>query len=516
MNQVIQQYGQQARQAAAARDWRSVKQLAAQMLAMQKNNADGWFLMGLSSLAVGNRQAALQEFSKALQYDGQRYDAAIELAALNWQSGQHLRALDLLTRYETYLSASPKYSFLAAETYTRLGLHEKAWSHYDATNELQKNAPNIQAQLAACSTKVGKVALAIELYDKLLALNPHHQRNHYERARLETATNTNRIEAMQASLTTTGLSPEKNIFMNYAIGKEYEDIGDWQSAFEYYKAGGDAAHKQCLNAGYSVQQDVELIDSIMENCTASWISKTKRSAKGAKQPIFVVGLPRTGTTLVEKIISSHSLIGTADESFFLEMAIKRASGLQSINEVSPSMIKAACLNTGANIADDYLNAVSYRVYDQPNFVEKYPFNFLYIGFIARHFPNSKIVLLKRNAMDACFAMYKQPFFKFSYTLEGLAHYHNAYVRLIEHWRSTVPNLIEIDYETLVRDPEPCIRGLMSDLEFEFESACVNYHLNSSPSATASSVQVLDKPHTRSVEKWRNWETELQSLTVNLS
>jgi hypothetical protein len=218
---------------------------------------------------------------------------------------------------------------------------------------------------------------------------------------------------------------------------------------------------------------------------------------------------------VEKIIASHSQLETADESFFLEMAIKSASRLRAVRDVTPSVIKAAVKNSQAKIAEQYLESIAYRLHDKPNFVEKYPFNFLYIGFIARCFPQAKIVLLNRHPMDACFAMYKQPFFKFSYTQADLVVYHNAYTRLIDHWRSAVGGLIEISYESLVSDTERQVRNLLDQLGLGFEMECVNYYQNQSASATASSVQVRQKPHTRSVGKWRNWEAELEELKNGL-
>ena len=514
----IQQLSNQARQALGAKNWPLVKQCASQILAQHKDSAEGWFLMGLSNRGLGQPAAAISAFQQALGSDSTRYDAATELANLLWQAGQHGAAKQLLDSSVEKLSRSPKYLFVAAETYTRLGLHGQAWPLYQLANTLQTNAPAIQAALAACATKVGEIDQAIALYDKLLADNPHHQRNHYERSRLQTAVDDRRIDAMQASLDTTQLPAQKNIFLYYALAKELEDRERWAEAFEFYQAGGNAAHQQCAAAGYTVAQDIALMKGLQEVCTADWIEmgyQGRKADPAEPQPIFVVGLPRTGTTLVEKIISAHSQVETVDESFFLELAIKRASRLRSITEMTLSVVKAAADNTQADLARDYLTAVDYRLSGQPYFVEKYPFNFLYVGFIRKYFPTAKIVLLKRQPMDACFAMYKQPFFKFSYTQTDLATYHNAYTQLMAHWQSSVPGLIEVEYEALVSDPESQIPLLLSSLELGFERSCVDYHHNATASATASSIQVREKPHTRSVNKWRNWEAELQSLKKGL-
>lgn len=515
MNPGIQQLSQSARQAIAAKNWPAVKQIADQIRALESDNADAWFLLGLAAQAARQIPAAAQAFSKSLVADAQRYDSAIELAALHWQAARHGEAAALLQAYEPLIHQSPKYLFKAAETYTRLGLHGRAWPLYKAANLLQANAPAIEAALASCSTKVGEVELARQLYDKLLVQNPNHQRNHYERARLDTASDDTHIVAMQKSLQETQLPAEQNIFINFALGKEYEDLGRWERAFHHYQAGADAAKQQCTAAGYSVMQDVTLMQSLITHCSRAWLEAVTANQQLERQPIFILGLPRTGTTLVEKIVSAHSRVGSADESFFLEMALKQHSGLRNIQDVTPTVIEAATKCDPAKIAQTYLQSIAYRLQSQPYFVEKYPFNFLYIGFIAAAFPTAKIVLLQRNPMDACFAMYKQPFFKFSYSQEDLVQYYQAYAKLTAHWRSIVPNLIEIQYEALVAQPEEQIRALLSALDLEFEPECLDYHQQESVSASASSVQIREKPHTRSVDKWRNWEQQLTTLSDGL-
>jgi Tfp pilus assembly protein PilF len=518
LNPVIQQLSRQARQAAASKHWPLVKQCAIKILDLQRDDSEGWFLMGLANKAMVQIPAASQAFMQALEHDSNRYDAAIELASALGFTGQQRRAKELLDRYAQQLSNSPKYLFIAAEIYSRLGLHSDAWPLYKAADTAQPNVAGIEAGLAACAIKVGEINWATTVYDSLLLADPNHQRNHYERARLQTAQDDKHITAMREVLAARSLPEEQNIFLYYALAKELEDREQWAEAFHFYQAAGDAAKQQCDAAGYSVDQDVALIDSIIAQCSKEWVQAAQPDIhvdSGKGRPIFVVGLPRTGTTLVEKIIASHSQLETADESFFLEMAIKSASRLRAVRDVTPSVIKAAVKNSQAKIAEQYLESIAYRLHDKPNFVEKYPFNFLYIGFIARCFPQAKIVLLNRHPIDACFAMYKQPFFKFSYTQADLVVYHNAYTRLIDHWRSAVGGLIEISYESLVSDTERQVRNLLDQLGLGFEMECVNYYQNQSASATASSVQVRQKPHTRSVGKWRNWEAELEELKNGL-
>jgi hypothetical protein len=146
------------------------------------------------------------------------------------------------------------------------------------------------------------------------------------------------------------------------------------------------------------------------------------------------------------------------------------------------------------------------------FIDKLPDNFLYLGFIAKAFPHAHIIHLRRNPMDACFAMYKQSFFSFAYTLEDLGKYYSAYDRLRRHWGEALKDrVIEVEYESLVADPEGQTRALLDRLGLDFEQACIDFHLNKTPSATASAAQVREKAHTRSVKKWEKFERQLQPL-----
>ena len=508
-----------ARQAARAGNWAVVRSCAKELLQQDRRSAEGWFLSGLADKAAGNARKAAEALERALNSDADRYDAAVELAQLHWSQLRHRDAKDLLERYEPQLSNSPLYLEMAAETWSRLGLHARALPLYRKACELQPEIEKFQAGLAACSVLMGQLDEAQALYRGLLEKHPQHQRNHYELSRLGTARDRAHLEQMLAVLEQAGLPPERNIFLYYAIAKELEDLGEWDESFRYYRLGGDAAAAVARRAGYTVDSDVALMERIEAVCSEEWLmgeAAPPLPTAGGGTPLFVVGLPRTGTTLTERILASHSGVESADETFFLQIAIRRASGMQSREDMSPRMIEAAAGEDMARIARAYLDAVDYRLEGKPLFIDKYPFNFLYLGFIARAFPGARIVHLRRNPMDACFAMYKQSFFRFAYSLEDLAAYYIAYDRLSRHWREHLGDrLVEVEYEALVSEPEREIRGLLDRLGLEFQQACLDFHLNEKPSATASTVQVREKAHTRSVQRWRKFEHHLQPLREQL-
>lgn len=504
-----------ARRAAQKQDWAVVAACAAEILKRQADSGEGHFLAGLVEKAARRPIRAAEAFARALELDPARYDAAVELADQHSIGRRNAAAAELLARYTGRLDNSPRYLDMAGTIYTHIGMPERALPLYRRANELQPGIPLFQANLAACDVYLGHLEEAKALYQALIAHTPSHQRNHYYLARLGKAADSAHVEQMKSVLHDNGLPPDRNVFLYYAIGKELEDLEEWDEAFRYYRMAGDAVASV---ARYDVSSDLELIDRIIETCSAEWLAGGRAPPAAAapdRRPIFVVGLPRTGTTLTERILASHSQVQSVGETQFLQMTLRQLSGVETVEAMTPAMIPAAARQDPARIAEGYLNAVRYRLGDEPMFVDKLPFNFLYLGFIARAWPDAGMVYLRRHPMDTCFAMYKQVFtwaYKFSYTLEGLGRYYVAHHRLVEHWKRVLgARLIEVEYEALVSDQEAQTRRLLDRLGLPFEPACLEFEKNEAASATASSVQVREKIHRRSVGRWRHFERQLQPL-----
>lgn len=503
------------RKAASSGQWSTVVACSKQILDLDSDSAEGFFLAGLAAIAARNGDHAIAAFERALSRDNGRYDAAIELANLYCAARRNGQACAVLSRYEKQLGNSPRYLHMAGNVYSGIGLPERAWLLYKEADRLQPGIELFEASLATCAVFLGKTDEARRLYGKLLECNPTHQRNHYQLARLDKATDTRHIDAMLAVLEQTQQAPERNVFMYYAIGKEYEDLERWEDAFEYFERAGNAV---ATVARYDVNDDLRLIETVIETCSASWLAEGPADGTedyADRTPVFVVGLPRTGTTLTERIIAAHPDVQSVGETQFMQMAVRELSGVQSTEKITPAMIEAAASLDVRLIGSAYRQMLGYRLDDSPYFVDKLPFNILYAGFIAKAFPNAKIVVVNRHPMDACFAMYKQVFtwaYKFSYTLDGLASFYPAYRRLLDHWRQVLSDrLIEIDYETLVRDPEPETRRLIDALKLRFDPACLEFEKSTAATSTASAVQVREKVHTRSVGRWRRYETQLEPL-----
>ena len=519
MSEHLAQISATARKAVQQQDWASVSSCAQEILRWDSTSPEGYFLTGLVMKASRQLVNAAEAFARALELDSNRYDAAIELADQHSIARRNGRAAELLAKYEGALGNSPYYLNMAGTVYADIGMPERALPLYRRANELQPRIDLFQANLAACSVTLGEIEAAKAIYRELLERHPAHQRNHYNLARLEKAGDRRHIEQMKEILRLTNLPPDRNVFLYYAIGKELEDIEEWDEAFGYYKLGGDAV---AAVANHDVVTDIRVIETIIDVCDENWIAEgtnSRPSLEPEKTPIFVVGLPRTGTTLAERILSSHSRVKSVGETEFVQMTIRQMSGLDSPEKTSAAIVEAAASKGIVLLSDGYMNAVNYRLGREPFFVDKLPLNFLYLGFIAKAWPRARIVLLRRNPMDTCFSMYKQVFtwaYKFSYSLDGLGRYYTVYDRLCDHWRTVLGDrLVELEYEALTSDPEVQTRSLLKTVGLNFEEACLDFHRNTAACTTASSVQVRERIHTRSVDRWKRFATHLQPLKKTL-
>lgn len=501
-----------ARMLARSADWNAVEACARQILKLERGNAEGHFLSGLAAKAQSRRESAEKSFQRTMRQDPRRYDAAIELSDMYVRSQRNSEALALLDRYVPMLSNSPLYLDMAAQAFSRLDLHDRAWTLYKAASALQPEIERFRAGLAETAVFLGRTDEARQIYRELLEKYPQHQRHHYQLSKLAKARDASHVEQMEAVLKSAPQAPPKNIFLYYALGKELEDLERWDEAFHYYEIAGHAAKSV---SPYDVRSDLELIETVIRTCDAGWI-RTDPAGSGvggfAKIPIFIVGLPRSGTTLTDRIVSSHSRVQSISETFFMQMAVRHESGIKTSDSMNADIIRAAATRSAERIAKRYFDAISYKLGGEPMFVEKLPENFLYLGFIAKGMPDARIVHLRRNPMDSCFAMFKQSYFRYAYTLDDVGRYYVAYSKLMDHWRSLLGDrLIEVTYEELVANQERETRRLLERLGLEFEAACLEFEKNTAASNTASAVQVREKMHTQSVDRWRRFERHLQPL-----
>jgi len=256
--------------------------------------------------------------------------------------------------------------------------------------------------------------------------------------------------------------------------------------------------------------------------TSEAIDRFRHSGNESKEPIFILGMPRTGSTLVERIISSHSEVQSAGElsSFSIEMMkmIDEMSGGKPVDRLE--LAKRSTELSLGELGERYLEAVEPIREDTRYFVDKLPLNSLNIGLIFGALPNAKVIHVVRDPMDACYAMYKYLFkngYPFSYDLAELAAYYTEYFRLMQHWREVLPDgwIYDVRYEDVIEDSLGESRRLLEHLDLSWEDDCESFHVSEHAATTGSASQVRKPVYGSSVGKWRNYERQLEPLRLAL-
>lgn len=503
-----------ARSAIARRDWQTLERAASVLYQREPDDPESLFLAGVMARARGQTADAISHFENGLKQAPERYDLAVELANQLSLSSQHHTAFNLLEPHLPALANSPFYSDLAATILVELGLPERALPLAETAHSLQPDVDLFAANLANCCSYVGQNGRAAELYERLLQRAPNNRRNHYFLSRVRKAVDDQHITQMDAVLTQDPAPEDRNIFLFFAQGKEFEDLGRWDEAFFAYERGCRAIKKLAPD-GLSVELNKLRQAAGMLPVTA--IEATSSGMGAVRQrPLFIVGLPRTGSTLTERILSSHSEVISLGETRYFEKALQSVFG--SVSEAIVQIPRCSSDQLHA-VASYFREAAAFRMQDCQFFIDKLPLNFLFVPAIARAFPEALFIYTGRQPEAACFSMFKQLFtgeYLFSYDLADIGAYFGEHDR----FRSQLADVlgerwIEVSYEAMVRQPATEIPELLGRLGLPMEEACLQPHQNFAASMTASAVQVREPIHKGAVESWRHFEAHLNPLKVAL-
>ena len=422
-----------------------------------------------------------------------------------------------------------------AERHIQLGLFDRADSLYQRALMLAPDDAGLLYNAATAAIALGRMAEARAMLDRVIALNPADYDAYYNRATVKSWTEAdNHIDAME-QLLKAGIPDHKGaVQLFYALAKEYEDIGKPEQSFAHLVRG---ANLRASMMRYDVGQDVKTMAKIAEVFSAdvmhtlrtksAQIPHTSRtdpahlphsvqSGEEACFPVFIVGLPRTGTTLVDRIITSHSQCVSLGEIADLATAIVRLCGPVSSRM---ELIEKSSEIDFVSLSEQYNSSTRGRGFEATVLTDKTPANFLYLGHIATAMPQAKIIHLKRHPLDTCFAIYKTLFrmgYPYSYRLEHLADYYIAYTKLMAHWHRVMPDqILDVTYENLVRDVAGESRRIIDHCGLAWEDGVLDFHKNTAASATASAAQVRRPVYTSSVGRWRDHADGLAPLVNRL-
>ncbi len=513
MSAILQSHAEletQARAALQRGDLASAVAAARTLTEAEPDQPIGFFLMGMAAAEAGQLAKAVPLLQAAVAR-GPEAEYLAQLARLlillrrDGEAGAAARAA---------LALSPG-DALTLDTIgcvlTRLGDHEGSVAPFAAAVAAEPGNPGYRYNLAAASGFTGRVKEARAHYEAILAADPGDARVHYALAILSRQTaDANHVSRLEAALAAATRSDDA-LRIRYALAKELEDIGN---AGESYRHLSAANHLQKRKLGYDFAQDAAIFDAI-EAVFGSDLPVATGS--GGVAPIFVVGMPRTGTTLVDRILSSHRDVEAAGELQAMPLAVKQLSGTSSRSVIDPATVAASADMDPEKIAAAYLaRAAHHRRSGKPRFTDKLPANFLYVGHIARAFPDARIVCLRRNPMDTIWSNYKNLFasqsayYAYSYDLMDTARYYARFDRLMAFWESLLPGrVLQLSYEGLVADFEGQVRRLLDHCGLDWDEACLSFHENEAAVATPSAAQVRRPINADGLGKWRSHAAALE-------
>lgn len=473
--------------------------------------AGAWFLLGLIAAEHENVARAAELFARAEALDpadprapAQRARCMIALNRRDEALAHAGRAQDLDPRDAHTLDT-------LGVVYARAGLHARAIPLFKAATLRDPANAGLAYNLGSALQFAGDFSGAEAAYGAALALDPGLYRAWSSRISLRRQTEADHHLAELEALFAATDDADARLHLGHALAKTCEDLGRWPMALDWL---GRAKAAKRAAVGYDRAVDAAIFAAAAEGARAGGTS-----GAASDRPIFVVGLPRTGTTLVDRILSSHPDVVSVGELTNFALLVKRATSSPGAYVLDPATLRAAERVDVRALGEAYLSSVTPLAGASGRFVDKMPLNIIYAGLIHRALPQARIICLRRHPLDACLSNYRQLFatafsyYDYALDLADTAAYFAGFQRLADHWRATLPpeRYAEVAYEDLVHDQEGQTRRLLDFCDLEFDVRCLAFHENAAPVATASSVQVRSPIYSSAIGRWRRYGAALGSL-----
>lgn len=492
---------------------REAADLCRMAIEAQPDSLAGHLLLSKACQQLGDFDGMLDAARGAVNARPRNVDARLRFAECLLLNGDVAAALKVVRNIEATATERKGALLRVGEFFVHCGQHEDAYRCQLAALQLAPDDPECVYALASSSVAIGELEQAEQLYDRLIFLDPDDHDAWYNRSTLRRQSrDDNHIRNLAFVLDQLPGDHPGRVPVCYALAKEWEDIDHFDEAFHYLQAGA-AARRARLS--YDVASDEEAMRLIAATHDSEWLADS-RPGHDSEAPIFILGLPRSGTTLVERIVSGHSAVDSLGEINTFALTLTRLAGgsRQRLN-----LVRASTELDFRALGERYVESAAGYGKPGPRLIDKTPLNFLYLGLIRKALPNARVIHLRRFAMDSCFAMYKTLFrmgYPFSYSLQDVGRYYMAYHDLMAHWRSVMPDFfLDVDYEKLVDDTEPEVRRILDFLGLEFQVDCLEFHRHKSPSATASAAQVRQPIYSSSVNRWKSYRRQLGPLAQKL-
>jgi tetratricopeptide (TPR) repeat protein len=446
---------------------------------------------------IGRMHDAEHLLRRALEIAPGFTAARAQLALVLGRMGRPAEALPLLDELFEDDGEQLSHVNLKAATVARLGDFEEAIALYESVLARSPKQPRVWMSYGHILKTVGRQAEGIDAYRKAINVNPNLGEAWFSLANLKTVKfDEADIAAMRAALDNPNLGEEDRFHLEFALGKAMHDAGRAEEAFGHFAAGNALRRK---SQPYSRKDTTLAVDRAIATFTRESFEDRPGGCQ-AGDPIFIVGMPRAGSTLVEQILSSHSLVEGTSELPDLPAVARKNPGY-------PKSLLALSEEERTALGEEYLERASVqRRTNRPFFIDKLPNNWLYVPFIQLVLPNAKIIDARRHPLGCCFSNFRQHFARgqaFTYDLTDVGSYYADYVRLMAHVDAVLPGKVHrVFYERMVDDTEAEVRKLLDYCELEFEPACLAFHETKRPVRTASSEQVRQPIYRDATEEWQ--------------
>jgi len=505
----------------AKKKYQAVHARALEMIKVDVNNAVPYCLLASIAAEHGNHIKACELFERAVKLSPNNvYYQAYYGKALTTLG--HQNAAKLVADRAATLHCDDAYILdTIGVIYSRTGYHEKAIDFFEQAVKLDGEPANFYYNLAASQQFLGNFEHAETAYLSTLERDPKAHRAWSSLVGLKRQSESdNHLSRLTQLFDELACDADAALHLGHAIAKTLEDLGHYEDSLNWLHKAKKLKRASLGSASFTYQELFKAAKKLPVSARADASNPTNDA------PIFIIGLPRTGTTLVDRIISSHSQVTAAGELNVFPGLIKNATKTKS-NMVldSETMLKAHEVSL-PKIGQAYVHDTNSLARGAERITDKMPLNFFYAGLIHQALPNARIIVLRRGAMDSCLSNYRQlltlqhSYYQYTYNLDDTAAFYRSFDSLMTHWREHLPSdrFMEVRYEDIVLDQENQTRRLLEFCGLDWEEACLRFHENTAPVSTASSVQVRQPLYSGSIGRWQRYGNKLdgQSSLADLA
>ena len=399
------------------------------------------------------------------------------------------------------------------------GYHSEAIDLFEKI--IKENPYNFSAMTSKghAEKTLGKTDKAIESYKSAYKIKNDHGEAYFSLSNLKTYKFSDKeLDVMKNQLKRVDLTLKDKAYFHFALAQGCEAIGDYEEAFKNLDMGNKIKKEQ---SKYTIEKMNKELQAQIDVCDEKFFEKLGNGGHDANDPIFILGLPRAGSTLIEQILASHSMVdGTLELPNILSMAQSfRGDDIYGNLGNYPKTMRSLTLEKRQELGKSFIDDTRIHRKNAPRFTDKMPNNFRHIGLIHLILPNAKIIDARRYPLDCCFSMFKQLFAQgqeFTYGLAEAGNYYNSYVKLMNHWNKVLPNrILRVNNEDIIDDLEGQVKRMLDFLELPFEESCIKFYETDRSVRTASSEQVRKPINKSGMDRWKPYAKNLKTLVDNL-